>query len=145
MSNDSGLSQATPEQILAFIHSIEGGGLTEQMGITITEADFDHLVGTMPVEGNTQPYGFLHGGASAVLAETLGSIGAAVHAGPNRFPVGIELSCSHHLSATKGIVTGVARPVRIGSTLSTWEIVITDDADRRLCTARLTCLVRDRI
>jgi len=98
----------------------------------------------MPVEGNTQPYGLLHGGASAVLAETLGSIGSALHAGiESRIAVGIELSCTHHRSARAGYVTGVATPLSLGRTLATWDIVITDDDDKRICTARLTCLLRD--
>lgn len=121
-----------------------GETLAGRMGIKIVEASPQRVVGTMPVEGNTQPYGILHGGASAVLAETLGSVGSAIHGGPERYPVGIELSCSHHRSATAGTVTGVAVPITSGRTLSTWEIVLTDDEQRRLCTARLTCLLRDR-
>ena len=81
------------------------------MGIEITEASPDRVVGTMPVEGNTQPYGLLHGGASVVLAESLGSIGAALHAGRDRIAVGIEINATHHRSVTSGTVTGVATPV----------------------------------
>lgn len=133
-----------PGEILAMITAMGNGALAESMGIRIIEAHHGRVVGTMPVEGNTQPYGILHGGASAVLAETLGSVGSAIHGGPERYPVGIELSCSHHRSATAGTVTGVAVPITSGRTLSTWEIVLTDDEQRRLCTARLTCLLRDR-
>ena len=114
------------------------------MGIVLTEVSYDRLVGTMPVDGNTQPYGILHGGAHAVLAESLGSIGAAIHAGPDRMVMGIEISCSHHRAATTGTVTGTAIPITTGRTVSTWEIVMTDDAGRRLSTSRLTCIVRDR-
>ena len=86
----------------------------------------------------------LHGGASVVLAETLGSFGAALHAGPERIAVGIEVSASHHRAAVEGFVTGVATPISLGRTAATYEIVITDDEGRRTCTARLTCLLRDR-
>ncbi len=120
------------------------GELAESMGIEITEASPDRLVGRMPVAGNRQPYGLLHGGASVVLAETLGSIAAALHGGPEKAPVGIEISATHHRSATSGHVTGTATAISLGRTLATYEIVIVDDEDRRTCTARLTCLLRDR-
>jgi 1,4-dihydroxy-2-naphthoyl-CoA hydrolase len=117
--------------------------LVERMGIEITEATPQRVVGRMPVEGNTQPYGLLHGGASCVLAETLGSIGAATHAGPGRIAMGIEINATHHRSATSGYVTGVATQLHGGRTLTTYEIEITDEQDRRVCTARLTCMLRD--
>ena len=116
--------------------------LVERMGIEITDNDPAHLTATMPVAGNRQPYGLLHGGASAVLAETLGSIAAALHAGPDNIAVGVELNCSHHRAATDGRVTGVCTPLHVGRTMSSFEIVITDEKGRRTCTARLTCAVR---
>ncbi|GLY71824.1 hypothetical protein Airi02_005430 [Actinoallomurus iriomotensis] len=119
-------------------------GLPKSMGIEITEASAERVVARMPVKGNTQPYGLLHGGASCVLAETIGSVGATLHAGPDRIAMGIEISASHHRSASEGYVTGVATRLHGGRTLATYEIVITDDRDRRICTARLTCAVRDR-
>jgi 1,4-dihydroxy-2-naphthoyl-CoA hydrolase len=122
-----------------------GQTLANRMGITITEASAARVVGTMPVAGNTQPYGLLHGGASCVLAETLGSVGAALHAGLDRFTVGIEISASHHRAAATGQVTGVATRIHGGRTLATYEIVITDDSGRRVCTARLSCLLRDAV
>jgi uncharacterized protein (TIGR00369 family) len=99
----------------------------------------------MPVAGNVQPYGLLHGGASCVLAETLGSLGAALHAGPDRAAMGIEISATHHRGARDGTVTGVATLLHGGRTLATYEIVITDDGGRRVCTSRLTCLFRDTV
>ena len=120
------------------------GELADAMGIEITEATPERRVGTMPVAGNRQPYGLLHGGASVVLAETLGSIAAALHAGPEKAPVGIEVSATHHRSATSGKVTGTATAISLGRTVATYEIVIVDDEGRRTCTARLTCLLRDR-
>ncbi|MFH9198421.1 PaaI family thioesterase [Streptomyces anulatus] len=119
------------------------GHLGERMGVTIVEASADRVVGTMPVEGNTQPYGLLHGGASAVLAETLGSIGSMLHGGAAKLAVGVDLNCTHHRGARNGLVTGVATPVHRGRSTATYEIVITDEQDKRVCTARLTCLLRD--
>ncbi|MEW2067478.1 hotdog fold thioesterase [Streptomyces sp. NPDC007346] len=119
------------------------GHLGERMGVTIVEAAADRVVGTMPVEGNTQPYGLLHGGASAVLAETLGSIGSMLHGGAGKIAVGVDLNCTHHRSARSGLVTGVATPVHRGRSTATYEIVITDEHDQRVCSARLTCLLRD--
>jgi uncharacterized protein (TIGR00369 family) len=118
------------------------GTLMERMHIELVEATATRMVGRMPVEGNTQPYGLLHGGASAVLAETLGSVGAVLHAGEGRIAVGVDLNVTHHRAATKGFVTGVATPVHLGSTVATYEVVISDDSERRVATARLTCLLR---
>ncbi|UKY49547.1 PaaI family thioesterase [Streptomyces inhibens] len=119
------------------------GHLGERMSVQVTEAAPDRVVGTMPVEGNTQPYGLLHGGASAVLAETLGSVGSMLHGGPTKLAVGVDLNCTHHRSARSGLVTGVATPVHRGRSTATYEIVITDEHDKRVCTARLTCMLRD--
>ncbi|GMA39449.1 PaaI family thioesterase [Mobilicoccus caccae] len=120
------------------------GTLMERMGIDITEVSPDGARGTMPVEGNVQPYGILHGGASAVLAETLGSYAASVHAGDERAAVGIELNCTHHRAARSGLVSGVARAIHRGNSVATYEIVIDDEAGKRICTARLTCLIRPK-
>lgn len=119
-------------------------GLPKTMGIEIVEATAQRVVARMPVEGNTQPYGVLHGGASCVLAETAGSIGSALHAGPDGIAVGIEINATHHRSVSEGFVTAVATQIRGGRTLTSYEIVITDDRDRRICTARLACAVRAR-
>ncbi|MEU0834948.1 hotdog fold thioesterase [Streptomyces sp. NPDC005969] len=119
------------------------GHLGERMGIQIVEASADRVVGTMPVEGNTQPYGLLHGGASAVLAETLGSIGTMLHGGATKIAVGVDLNCTHHRGVRSGLVTGTATPVHRGRSTATYEITITDEQDKRVCTARLTCLLRD--
>ena len=95
------------------------------MGIEIIEASPQRLVGTMPVVGNRQPMGLLHGGANVVLAESLGSVGSLIHAGPGRKVVGIDINATHHKSATEGIVTGVATAISLGKTLCVWDIVIT--------------------
>ncbi|MFE2751454.1 hotdog fold thioesterase [Actinosynnema sp. NPDC059335] len=117
--------------------------LTTKLGIEITRWDADRLVGTMPVKGNRQPYGLLHGGANAVLAETLGSVAAAMHAAPERMAVGLELSCTHHRAVAEGVVTGVCTPIHRGRSTATYEIVITDEQGRRACTARLTCFLKE--
>jgi 1,4-dihydroxy-2-naphthoyl-CoA hydrolase len=119
--------------------------LAGRMGIKILEASPERVVGTMPVDGNTQPYGILHGGASCVLAESLGSLGSALQAGPDRYTVGIEINATHHRAARSGLVTGVATLVHGGRTMSTFDIVITGDDGRRVCTARLSCLHRDAV
>ncbi|MEV0584923.1 PaaI family thioesterase [Nonomuraea sp. NPDC050310] len=114
------------------------------MGIEFVEATPERVVARMPVAGNTQPYGLLHGGASVVLAESAGSIAAAIHAGPDRIAVGIEINATHHRSATSGHVTGVATPLHTGRTLATYQVEITDEQGRLVCTSRITCMLRDR-
>ena len=111
------------------------------MGIEILEATPQRLVATMPVEGNTQPVGLLHGGASVVLAESLGSIGTQLHAGIDRRIVGVDINATHHKSATSGIVTGVATAISLGKTLCVYDVVITNEAGERTCTSRITCMI----
>ncbi|HEY0687539.1 MAG TPA: hotdog fold thioesterase [Kribbella sp.] len=116
------------------------GTLQDSMGIVITEASPERVAATMPVEGNIQPYGLLHGGASCVLAETLGSIGSALHAAPlGKVAVGIDINATHHRAVREGTVTGVATPIYLGRTTTSYDIVISDERDRRVCTARITC------
>ncbi|MGH3737618.1 MAG: PaaI family thioesterase [Micromonosporaceae bacterium] len=134
------MAQDAQDQLAALLP--RDGQLADTMGITITEASAERVVGTMPVEGNVQPLGLLHGGASCVLAETLGSTGATLHALPDGYAVGIEISATHHRSARSGVVTGVATPLHLGRTLATYHIEITDEAGRAVCTARLTCMIR---
>jgi 1,4-dihydroxy-2-naphthoyl-CoA hydrolase len=116
--------------------------LADRMGIVVTDWDPQHLVGTMPVAGNQQPYGLLHGGASCVLAETLGSLAAALAAGPARSVLGLELNATHHRAAARGTDTGVCTPLHVGRTVASYQVVISDEAGRRICTARLTCVLR---
>ena len=115
------------------------GALNEKLGVRITELSHERVVATMPVEGNTQPYGLLHGGASVVLAESLGSIGSAIHAYPEKVAVGVDINATHHRSATSGTVTGVATAVHLGRTSTSYEVVITDERGKRVCTSRITC------
>src|SRR5271170_4957527 len=132
-------------RIVAAYNLASADTLPGRMGIKIVEASPERIVGTMPVAGNTQPYGLLHGGASCVLAETIGSLAAALHAGLGRVVVGIEISATHHRGARDGEVTAVASLAHGGRTLATYEIVITDTVGRRVCTSRLTCLIRDQV
>ena len=131
------------QQVLAHLTG-QPEQLNDRMGMELTEVQPGRVVGTMPVAGNRQPYGLLHGGASCVLAEALGSIAAAVHAGPDRIAVGVDINATHHRAVHSGVVTGVCTPLHEGSTVATYQIVLTDDAGRRVCTARLTCALRHR-
>lgn len=110
----------------------------------LLEVGADRTVARMPVAGNTQPYGLLHGGASAALAETVGSVASARHAAPDRIAVGVDLSATHHRAVREGHVTAVATPLSLGRSVAAYEIVVTDDDGRRVCTARLTCALRGR-
>jgi uncharacterized protein (TIGR00369 family) len=132
-------------QIIEGFARLSEGTLPGRMGITVSAARAEQVIGSMPVDGNIQPYGLLHGGASCVLAETLGSLGAALHAGAGRFAVGIEISATHHRAVAGGVVTGVATRVHGGRTTATYEIAISDGRGRRVCSARLTCLLRDQV
>jgi uncharacterized protein (TIGR00369 family) len=117
------------------------GALDNKMGLHVLELSAERVVGRMPVEGNTQPMGLWHGGASCVLAETLASIGAAAHARPDRLAFGVDINATHHKSASSGWVTGTATALRLGRTVVTYEVVIESDDRDRICTARVTCLL----
>jgi 1,4-dihydroxy-2-naphthoyl-CoA hydrolase len=119
------------------------GTLIERMGIELIEVSPHRAVGTMPVAGNTQLVGLLHGGATAVLAETLGSLAAHLAAGPGRSAVGMEISATHHRPVASGVVTGTATAVHIGRRVATYEIAVEDESGRRSATARLTCMFVD--
>ena len=120
------------------------GALADRMGIKLLELSAERAVATMPVEGNTQPLGLVHGGAYVVIAESLGSFAANVWAAPNGFAVGIEINASHSGSAREGLVTATCTALSLGKTLTVHEIVCTDEAGRRLSTIRITNLIRER-
>ena len=115
--------------------------LDDKLGIRITDFDPDRLVATMPVKGNEQPFGLLHGGATCSLMETIGSWAAMLGAGPEHKAVGIELNASYVKAATSGTVTAVCTPVRRGRSLATFLIQVTDDHDRLTASGRLTCMI----
>jgi uncharacterized protein (TIGR00369 family) len=122
------------------------GELAERMGIELLELSAERAVATMPVEGNRQPLGLLHGGAYVVIAESLGSMAANVWGHPkNKFAVGIEVNASHSASATGGLVTATCTALTLGSTLTLHEIVIADEEGKRLSTVRITNLLRERL
>lgn len=131
-------------EVAGRVIEVPDGQLADKLGIEITDFSPDRLVATMPVAGNLQPYGLLHGGASCVLAETLGSTAAALHAGPDRAAVGLDLHATHHRAARSGTVTAVCTPLHRGGTVATYEIAISDESGQRICTVRMTCLLRDR-
>ena len=115
-----------------------GGALAHRMGIEYVELSAEYSVARMPVEGNTQVVGILHGGAHVVLGESLGSLSAAIHGGPEKVAVGIEVNATHSRSVSEGWVTGTCRAISLGNTLCTHEIAITDDDGNRLSTVRIT-------
>jgi 1,4-dihydroxy-2-naphthoyl-CoA hydrolase len=131
----------TQPDYLAILRERGAGLLDQKMGIELLEASPTRLVARMPVEGNTQPFGLLHGGANVVLAESLGSIGTALHAGPDRMTVGVDINATHHKSARSGYVTGVATAISLGKTMCSYQIEITNEDGERTCTARITCLI----
>jgi uncharacterized protein (TIGR00369 family) len=140
---DSSVADRVPEGFSAADTAVVLDEFNTSLGLRFLEIGPDRVVGTLPVEGNRQSFGLLHGGANGALAETLGSVAAVFHAGPERFAGGLELSCTHHRAVRAGVVTGVCTPLHIGRTTATFDIVISDDKGRRTCTARLTCLLRE--
>ncbi len=118
------------------------GELNDKLGVHFVSVSPQEIVATMPVEGNRQPYGLLHGGASIALAETLGSTIAVLNAPDGWHAVGVDMNATHHRSATAGVVTGTATLLNAGRTLVSAQIVVVDEQGRRLCTARLSCLLR---
>jgi len=124
--------------------STGGGELTRKLGIELLEISATKSVARMPVEGNRQVVGILHGGAHVVLGETLGSMSAAVHAGPGRYVVGIDINATHTKSVSSGWVTGTCTAISLGRTICVHEIVMTNDAGERLSTVRITNLLRDQ-
>lgn len=137
-------STPSPSEIVAYLNEIAAGTLLERMGMVITEASPERVVATMPVEGNTQPAGLLHGGASAALAETVASYASSLHAGPHKDIVGIELNITHHRGLRSGTVTATAEALKLGGRLAAYEIRITGPEGELLATSRLTCMILDK-
>lgn len=136
-------AELPPPDVAAATITAQQGALGATMGIEFLHVAPNLVTARMPVEGNTQPYGLLHGGASGVLAESVGSVASSLHAGTDRRALGIELNLSHHRSARTGFVHAKATALSVGRTLACFNIEITDDEDRPVCTARLTCLLRE--
>lgn len=139
------MSQPKTSQAAAELLNQRGlGDLAEKMGIELLELSAERSVARMPVAGNTQPLGVLHGGAHVVLGESLGSFSANVWAHPNGYAVGIEVNASHSRSVSEGYVTAVCEAISLGKTLTVHEIAISDDQGNRLSTVRITNLIRQK-
>lgn len=132
-----------PELVARVIES-GGGQLAKKMGISFLKLTAEESIATMPVEGNRQVIGLMHGGAYVVLGESLGSMSSAIHAGPGRVAVGIEINASHSRSVSEGIVTATCRAISLGRSLCTHEIAVDDEAGRRLSTIRMTNFLMDK-
>ena len=131
-----------PELVARLIET-KGGQLTQKMEINFIKLSAEESIATMPVEGNRQVIGLLHGGAHVVLGESLGSLSSAIHAGPGRIAVGIEINATHSRSVSEGLVTATCRAIVLGRTLCTHEIVMTDEQGRRLSTVRMTNFLKE--
>ena len=130
---------------LAALNAMSPGTAMEHLGIVFTELGPDYLRGTMPVDARThQPYGLLHGGASVLLAETLGSSAGMLCIGDDEACVGIEVNANHLQAVRSGTVTGTARPLHVGRRTQVWDIRIEDDGGRLVCVSRLTLAVVPR-
>lgn len=127
---------------LAELNALSAGTAMEPLGIVFSELGQDYLRATMPVDARTrQPYGLLHGGASVLLAETLGSTAGGLCVGEDEDVVGIEINANHLAAVREGVVTGTARPLHVGRSTQVWDIRIEDAAGRLACTSRLTLAV----
>ena len=125
-------------------HGMPGGQLAERMGIEFLKLSAEHSIARMPAEGNKQPVGYVHGGASCVIAETLGSVSANIHAGEGRYAVGTDINATHTRSIESGWVTAECRAVHLGRSMTVHEIVCTDDEGRRASTLRITNFIKSR-
>ena len=130
---------------LGRLNALSVGTAMQPLAIVFTEAGPDYLRATMPVDARTrQPYGLLHGGASALLAETLGSTAGKLCVAPDRLCVGLEINANHLRAVRDGTVTGTARPLHVGARTQVWDIRIEDERGRLVCISRLTLAVIDR-
>ena len=127
-----------------FVRERGMGPLADRMVLEVLSATAERVSARMPVEGNTQPLGLLHGGANVVLAESIGSLAANIHAGPERFAVGVDISATHLASATAGFVHAEAKALKLGATVAVYDIEIRNDAGELTCVSRLTCAIRQR-
>ena len=127
---------------VASLNALSAGTAIERLGIRFTEVGSAHLSATMPVDAGTrQPYGLLHGGASVLLAETLGSSAGMLCVDEDQACVGIEINANHLRGVSEGVVTGTARPLHVGRSIQAWEIRIEDERQRLVCISRLTLAV----
>ena len=136
------MGDVSDQQIREAFDLASAGTLPGRMGIKIVEASAERVVGTMPVAGNIQPYGLLHGGASVTLAETLGSVASLHCVDQEQYRcVGQEINANHVRAVAAGVVTATARPFHLGSRSHVWHIEIRDESERLVCVSRLTMAV----
>jgi uncharacterized protein (TIGR00369 family) len=147
-SSETGEEPGDPGTLRSFdeVQDVIGGTLDRtliaRMGIEVLEASAQSVTARMPVDGNLQPYGVLHGGATAALCETVGSIGASV-AAPDRMAMGIELNVNHLRAVAGGSITAVGTALHTGRTTAVWDVRVTDDDGRLVAVGRLTLAVRE--
>ncbi|AKU16768.1 PaaI family thioesterase [Luteipulveratus mongoliensis] len=143
MTDPSSSTDAQTAEALSQMNAMNQGTLAETMGIEFLDVSPGRVVARMPVKGNTQPYGLLHGGASVVLAETVGSVAAAIHAGEGRVAMGLDINSTHHRGVRSGYVTATTTPLSEGRSVASYDVTIVDDEGRRVNTSRITCVLRD--
>ncbi len=144
MSSDNPLPEgATREGALQMAADAVRGTMMERIGIEWIDIGLDRVVARIPVEGNTQVYGQLHGGATAALCESVGSIGTAVAAGLDKMVVGIQLSVNHLRAVRDGYITATGVPLRVGRTIALWDMRVHDDEQRLIASATLTVAIRE--
>jgi uncharacterized protein (TIGR00369 family) len=119
------------------------GTLMETLGLEFLESGPDRVVARIPVKGNTQPYGVLHGGATAALCETVASFGTALAAGPDKIVMGVELNVNHIRAVRQGYVTATGTPLHLGRTTAVWDMRVQDDDGKLVAVSRLTVAIRD--
>ena len=132
-----------PHDQMASLGGTLDGTLIDRIGMDILEAEPDRVVARMPVDGNRQPFGLLHGGATGALCETVGSLGASLAAAPDRTAVGIELNVNHLRAVTKGHITATGTPLHSGRSVAVWDVRVQDDDGRLIAVGRLTLAVRE--
>lgn len=132
------------QQSAEALNRMSANSMVTALGIQITEVGSNTLTATMPVDERTkQPFGLLHGGANVVLAETLASIGAQLMLKPPQQAVGLEINANHLRAVRQGLVTGIAKPIKIGRSIHVWQVDIFDDQGQHTCCCRMTAAIMD--
>ncbi len=134
---------ATAEQMLALANGLLPGTLMERLELEFLEVGTRRLRARIPVKGNTQPYGLLHGGATAALCETIASFGTVYVAGVDKVATGVELNVNHIRAVREGFITATAVPLHVGRTTAVWDMKVHDDDGRLVAASRLTLAIRD--
>jgi len=132
----------SPQGAAALANEHMRAGLAERLGIEWIEISAERVVARMPVAGNVQPYGILHGGATAALCETVASVGTAVQVGAEKRVTGIELNINHLRAVTEGDVTATGEPLHVGRSTAVWDMRVRDDRGRLIAASRLTLAIR---